>query len=179
MSIQAPQDPDSYWVEPGRFLAGEYPGHVDEARARMKVQALIEAGIRVFIDLTEPGEYGLRPYERIIDEARRTGRDLTYRRLPIRDISVPTAARMREILSLVDESLEAGRPVYVHCWGGTGRTGTVVGCWLVERERADGDPVEALRPLRGDCKKAHRRSPDTDEQEEFVRSWTRPEGSEA
>jgi hypothetical protein len=25
--------PDSYWVMPGRLLAGEYPGHKDEAQA--------------------------------------------------------------------------------------------------------------------------------------------------
>ena len=37
-----------------------------------------------------------------------------------------------------DEGLE---PVYVHCWGGIGRTGTVVGCWLV-RHGMTGD--EAL-----------------------------------
>ena len=179
MNVPAPMNPDSYWVEPGRFLAGEYPGHKDDTAARQKLGALLDAGIQVFVDLTEPGEYGLRPYEAMLDEARPAGAALAYHRLPIRDISVPTASRMRQILALIDESLRAGRPVYVHCWGGTGRTGTVVGCWLVEQGRAGADPIEALRPLRRDCKKRDRRSPDTHQQEDFVRAWARPEGSEA
>ena len=83
---------------------------------------------------------------------------------------MPTVARMREIQAVINESLAAGRPVYVHCWGGTGRTGTVIGCWLVEQGRAK-DPIEALKSLRANCGKSSRRSPDTDDQEAFVESW--------
>ena len=31
---------------------------------------------------------------------------------------------MQEILDAVDRALAAGRNVYLHCWGGIGRTGT-------------------------------------------------------
>ena len=34
---------------------------------------------------------------------------------------------MNRILNEIDSSLSADRPVYVHCWGGKGRTGAVVG----------------------------------------------------
>jgi protein-tyrosine phosphatase len=78
---------------------------------------------------------------------------------------------MRENLALINSSRGAGQPVYVHCFGGTGRTGTVVGCWLVEQGRGGEDPIRALQALRGTCRKRDRRSPDTDEQEEFVRGW--------
>jgi protein-tyrosine phosphatase len=42
--------------------------------------------------------------------------------------SAYVAELMTTILDAIDESMTAGKPVYVHCWGGMGRTGTVIGC---------------------------------------------------
>ena len=52
--------PNSHWVVPGRFAAGEYPGAKDPDETAAKLRALLSAGIDHFIDLTEPGE-GLAP----------------------------------------------------------------------------------------------------------------------
>ncbi|MBM9538479.1 hypothetical protein [Desulfobulbus alkaliphilus] len=41
-----------YWVVPGRFLAGEYPRTRNEAASVEKINALIQAGVTTFIDLT-------------------------------------------------------------------------------------------------------------------------------
>ena len=178
-SVPVPQQPDCYWVEPGKFLAGEYPGHVGDAGAREKLRALVAAGICVFVDLTEAGEQELRPYAPLLEEWRATYGELSYHRLPIRDVSVPAVSRMREIQTVINESLAAGRPVYVHCWGGTGRTGTVVGCWLVEQGRAAKDPIRTLKELRAKCAKWWRSSPDTTEQERFVRGWAKLTGKKS
>ena len=48
--------PDSYWVAPQVLLAGEYPGARTEEEAREKLEALLDAGIRSFLDLTEAHE---------------------------------------------------------------------------------------------------------------------------
>ena len=37
-----------------------------------------------------------------------------------------------------------GRKVYVHCWGGVGRTGTVVGCYLVRQGEREADPTVGM-----------------------------------
>ena len=48
------------------------------------------------------------------------------------------------ILDAIDKALEDGKNVYVHCWGGIGRDGTVVGCWLVRHVMTGRSTVEYL-----------------------------------
>ena len=54
--------PSSYWVIANRLLAGEYAGAPTQAETRAKLGAFLDAGIDVFIDLTEEDVEGLRPY---------------------------------------------------------------------------------------------------------------------
>lgn len=42
----------TYWVGPGEFLAGAYPGDTVPEKAAEKLRAIIDAGIRCFVDLT-------------------------------------------------------------------------------------------------------------------------------
>src|SRR5690606_8684965 len=107
---------------------------------RAKLRALLDAGIRTFVDLTSPAD-GLSPYaELLTSEAAAQDIQARYIRLTIPDMGTPAAARMAEILDTIDRSLYDGA-VYVHCWGGRGRTGTVVGCHFV---RHGMHPDEAL-----------------------------------
>ena len=160
-------DPNTYWVIEGRFLAGEYPGARDLAEAREKIAAFLKAGITSFIDLTEPHE--LAPYEPLLSD---TG--AKYYRFPIRDIGVPRDVRqMIAILNAIDAALAAGCNVYVHCWGGIGRTGTVVACWLQRHGRSPDEALQELACFWRTVAKRHRRpqTPETEEQVAWVRSW--------
>ncbi len=157
--------PDSYWVEPGRLLAGEYPGAPVETDARAKIRLLREACVTSLIDLTEPGESGLLPYEAFLEESMRTTR------LAIRDLDHPTEPEMMAILDLADAELAAGQVVYVHCWGGVGRTGTVVGCWLVRHGDSPEDALEKIAGWRRDTPDGWKRSPETGAQRAFVLGW--------
>lgn len=47
---------NSYWVVPGRFLAGEHPSISHEDTIGVRLAALLTAGIRTFVDLTEEQE---------------------------------------------------------------------------------------------------------------------------
>ncbi len=66
-------------------------------------------------------------------------------------------------LDTIDRLLDEGRTVYVHCWGGIGRTGTVVGSWLVRHQvTAPEQALDLLTELRASDRGAgHRRSPET------------------
>ncbi len=54
--------PHCYWVSPGQLLAGEYPRDLDEQASLIKLNAQTQAGVSVFIDLTEEKD-GLLPYQ--------------------------------------------------------------------------------------------------------------------
>jgi len=164
--------PESYWVRPGHFLAGEYPGHYDESATRWRMSAFLEAGFTGFVDLT--ARFELQPYEPVLNELAQAGHlDIAYHRISIRDKGIPAAETMLTILDTIDTALENGRKVYVHCWGGVGRTGTVVGCYLV-RHGSTGE--QALAQIRewwlGVPKHTrHPHSPETSDQFDFIRNW--------
>lgn len=163
---------ESYWVEEDRFLAGEYPGSFDPEEARKKLERFIETGIRTFVDLTQPHE--LVPYEPILNDlARIYDVQPVYHRFAIRDHGVPSVQTMGHILDTIDAAIESGNPAYVHCWGGIGRTGTVVGCYLVRHGVA---PEKALQQVNALYRTRPANlfmptSPETYEQMEFVRTW--------
>ena len=48
----------SYWVVPGKLLAGCYLGSEDPMEEERNLKGLIQAGIRHVISLIEPEEYG-------------------------------------------------------------------------------------------------------------------------
>lgn len=172
MSLPPVPLPEAYWVIPGRFLAGEYPGLGSDFQIRKRLTALLLAGLDTFINLTWPGE--LPPYEDILrEEARLLDKTVTCLRFPIPDFGLPTPAEMTRILDAIDATLANGCNLYLHCWGGVGRTGTTVGCYLV-RHGLSGEQALALLAewWRSVPKSArHPRSPETEAQVQFVLNW--------
>lgn len=163
---------DSYWVEESRLLAGPYPGDPDAEAERRKLGAFLDLGIRRFLDLTEPGEHS--PYAPLLGRlAGERGAEVDHTRMAIPDFGVPAPPRMREILDRLKADLDRGDPVYLHCRGGAGRTGTVVGCYLIERGE---QPERALMDIAADRHDLHSKrsawsSPETEEQRRFVLGW--------
>ena len=153
-----------YWVIPGKLLAGEYPRNYDHESSPEKVAALTDAGVSAFIDLTVEGE--LRPYDRWLESE-------THQRFPIVDMSVPDSPQLtRAVLDAIDEHISQGRTVYVHCMGGIGRTGTIIGCWLARHGHAGQAALDRLRELWEECPKSRsRRSPERWEQERYILDW--------
>jgi protein-tyrosine phosphatase len=113
----------SYWVVPGKLLAGAYPGSEDP-----------------------------------IEE----------------DFSVPTERQMVRILNQIDMCIKYDKSVYVHCWGGKGRTGTAVGCYLARNGiAASRDAIEMIKELRKNTENFSDPSPETKEQINMVIKWER------
>lgn len=158
-----------------RFLAGEYPRTPDDGDAPAKLIALLGAGVTLFVDLTEADEHTwqgpLRPYADLLP-ALGDGR-ARHLRIPIRDVSVPSRAELVvEALDAIDAERARGGTVYLHCLGGIGRTGTIVGCWLAREGHVGAAALARLHELwRANPKSASRRSPETREQEAYILAW--------
>lgn len=166
---------DVFWVREGHVAAGPYPGAPTRAEAQEKITALLAAGITTFIDLTEERDryQQLAPYSELLKvTAAGLGVGATHLRLPIDDTDVPPAWRMRVILDAISTAVTAGQVAYIHCWGGIGRTGTVVGCLLREAGMAADVVLDELQALRAHTPRGtHRRSPENALQRNFVTGW--------
>lgn len=165
--------PESYWVVPGRMLAGEYPGAIYAPEiARKRLDAFLKAGFNTIIDLTCDGETeDYRPILR--EQATYFNIDMECLRFPIGDYGLPTQEAMTAILDALDSALARGRKVYLHCYGGIGRTGTTVGCYLVRHGLTGAEAIRQLANWWQHVPKSARypHSPETVQQEQFIRNW--------
>jgi len=144
-------------IEPGRLVAGRHPCAWGPENAPAEVALLQSLGVTLYLDLTTEGE--LAPYAHLVPPPAR------HRRMPIRDFSIPTHDRLVETLDAIDEELGAGGLVYVHCWAGCGRTGVVVGSWLVRHGTPPKQALQRIAETRGlGC-------PQTLEQRLLVLGW--------
>jgi len=133
---------EHYWLEGGRLMGGEWPvPHLDW---------LSSEGISVIVNLTE------RPYQ---DDRFR------IHHIPVKDGTAPAAEQIRKFCDVVERALDANSRVYVHCAAGCGRTGTMMACYLIYRDRLD--PLEALHRVR----EVRPCSVETEAQAEAVLEW--------
>lgn len=171
--------PRTYWVVDGLLLAGAYPGQPTPKAHRERLGGLYDAGMRTFISLMEESEtndlgHPFTPYvEDLREIALKRKERVTCVRYAIVDQSVTTQSHMVEIVDTIDASIDDQRPVFVHCYGGIGRTGTVVSCWLLRHGYATTANVfEVLQRLRkADLERSFRRAPENEIQREFVMKW--------
>lgn len=162
---------ESYWVETNSIMAGEYPARYDELETRRRLQALIRSGIIRFVDLTHPQDLMPKYHEILVDEGNGYMKKMAYSNHPIQDRSIPTEIQMKTILDEIDNSIAISEPVYIHCAAGIGRTGLVVGCYLVRHGLPPKEVLAKIEQLRHHVPSRWVRSPEADEQVDFIMSW--------
>jgi hypothetical protein len=172
-----PQKPfaQSYWVEPGRLCAGHFPGAEEAGERDAKLAGLLDCGIRRVINLIPDYETGRNgkpfvPYVPLLQAmAAQRGTTVACLRLGYADGSTPARGLMRQILDTIDASLAADEPLYVHCWGGHGRTGTTVACFLIRHGMTPDAAIEQITAWRQPLPRNH--YPFEGEQAAFVHTW--------
>lgn len=154
-------------VECPCIFAGEYPGNVDEDVAKCKINQIVTFGIKHFIDLTEENE--LAPYSQLLPE------NTVYTRFPIRDTRTPKSIdQVHELVDKLKEISKNNENIYIHCWGGVGRTGTIVGCLIADVLNIK-NINEVLKILRKNFsqmpKASFRRTPENKYQINFIKNY--------
>jgi protein-tyrosine phosphatase len=108
----------SNWVS-NNLCMGGYP------KTKNHIQQLINAGIDTFVCLNGKDKDKFYKYEDELPENK------TYIHEPIDDMSNTTDEKLRLLCENVADRIQIrGEKVYVHCAGGHGRAGTVVGILL-------------------------------------------------
>ena len=186
----------SYWVIPEKVLAGEYPGNqmrksgifrvlrtlLDQSIAfcrhplegwptdNKRVKKLLRAGVNNYLDLTQSDE--LLPYEALLNrEAELLGMVINYKRVPIKDQNITTSDEIAKCISFINESIESDNKVYIHCLRGLGRTGMIVGCFLVEEGLTGKQALKKITSLRKNVLNSVLPSPQNKKQSGVVENW--------
>ena len=186
----------SYWVIPEKVLAGEYPGNqmrksgifrvlrtlLDQSIAfcrhplegwptdNKRVKKLLRAGVTNYLDLTQSDE--LLPYEALLNrEAELLGMVINYKRVPIKDQNITTSDEIAKCISFINESIESDNKVYIHCLRGLGRTGMIVGCFLVDKGLTGKEALKKITNLRKSVLNSFLPSPQNRRQSGVVENW--------
>lgn len=177
MALSTRPNDNTYWVIPGKVLAGEYPAdRRGEDATRQKLRNYLNHGITTFIDLTQEGER--ETYEGILKQeaASMNNIKVNYQRIPVQDFGIPSQDTMHTILEAVDSAVKdkhSDEGVYVHCRGGIGRTGTTVGCFLASNGMSGEEALaetNRLFQVSGRSRESAY-SPETRDQMQFVQNW--------
>jgi len=113
----------SYQVQ-DNFFAGEYPFEKTLCDGKQKLDQMVQFGISQFIDLTEK-KSGFRDYSKYLPQG-------VFRlHVPCEDMQVPLFKRLVWIHNKIEQTLEYGEKLYLHCKGGYDRTGIAVATWFI------------------------------------------------
>jgi len=133
----------SNWVIPGALLAGAYPGSQLKYEHLDKISSLLDAGVTTFVCLVEKTQ--LKRFNPYKEDAKRLAgnRRLQFFWADIPDLGVAKDKVARSAAETIIRKLKAGEICYVHCWGGNGRTGTILSIVLARLYGID--PQKAIQ----------------------------------
>jgi protein tyrosine phosphatase len=142
MAYQGPT-PESNKVVDGIY-AGAFPGHVNDAFNKIILTRILHSGVTKFVCLQQ--EYnpstpkkiwyftGLRPYFTDVEEIVKNKHEkfktpieeVSFEHLPIKDLQIGEDYLVISLAKKLVKEYYNGVKMYIHCWGGHGRTGVLI-----------------------------------------------------
>lgn len=135
-----------------------------------KIDQLLKLDIDTIIDLRDNYlDFKLMNYRNYLQK---NHKNIEVYNFKIKDFTCPSREIITEILDLIDLKINKGHKIYIHCLGGIGRTGTIIGSYKLRHKICnDKNILEYMQNLRlkNGCKKI--KSPETNEQISMVVNW--------
>ena len=145
---------ESNWVIPCKFIAGAFPGYTLDSENNNSLIKLLNCGVNRFVCMQE--EYDplakesewrntgtmykknliLRPYFADVQKILQTKTDhptlktdvveAAFDHCPIKDGGIVADEIVFDLAKKLVDAIHNGDVIYLHCWGGHGRTGVMV-----------------------------------------------------
>jgi atypical dual specificity phosphatase len=120
------------WVNENVLCFGEKPGKWRSVHEDLEF--LKASGIRSILSLVEE--------EPQLENYLRSGFDAHH--VPVDDFQAPTMEQIEECMQYI----ASRSPIYVHCYAGYGRAGTIAAAWLIKNGMSAIDAIRTIRALR-------------------------------
>jgi protein tyrosine phosphatase (PTP) superfamily phosphohydrolase (DUF442 family) len=123
------------WVVGGALARGEQP-ELEPSNFHKLREVGVTAVLSLRPDREAPSPNARRPWpEYHVEEEQALAEQagLRFAHVPLQDFSAPPPERIAAALQTIDELVDDGQAVYVHCRAGAGRAGLVSGAWGVTR----------------------------------------------
>jgi atypical dual specificity phosphatase len=141
------------WILEGKLAGSPYPNFKN-------IQLLENSNIKTIVNLTKHGIPN-----RVKNQLNSFG--ITWKRFPIRDFGIPSQATINNYLQCVCESIQKNEAVLTHCIAGCGRTGTMIGLYLITHGHSSMQAIELIHDILGkDC-------PETKDQIQLLKNYRR------
>lgn len=129
MAMPTASRSSSFFANPNQALLGAVQTEISELKS---------LGIGAIVTLTEISLFS-QPF---MDAG------LAYLHLPVSDMTAPSMDQIKAFVSFARENIAKNKPVVIHCLGGSGRTGTMLACYLVSKGIKAYDAIKTIRQIR-------------------------------